>query len=217
MAKVVKPEHIKEFEHLHMIKEDEVYKFAENAALAFKGYELFEWTFNYKYEVEQMKETFATSYRSMKEYAVAFASDEDASGIAVILPPNFKGEPVIPFMLRGGLKIIFTNPPRYFYRLMKYEFHAAKIRKKHTNFKTWYFWNITIKPECQGQGIASKLIRPICEFMDRIGEDIYLETHLEDRVPLYEHYGFEVLEKSKVPGTKDLYLFAMIRRHKEKE
>ena len=52
-----------------------------------------------------MKETFATSYRSMKEYAVAFASDEDSYGIAIIFPP------------------------RYFYRLMKYEFHAAKIRK----------------------------------------------------------------------------------------
>ena len=45
----------------------------------------------------------------------------------------------------------------------------------------------------------------------------YLETHLIDRVPLYEHYGFEVLEKSKVPGTKDIYLYGMIRRHKEKE
>lgn len=49
-----------------------------------------------------MKETFATSYRSMKEYTVAFASDEDSYGIAIIFPP------------------------RYFYRLMKYEFHAAK-------------------------------------------------------------------------------------------
>ena len=53
--------------------------------------------------------------------------------------------------------------------------------------------------------------------MDRIGKDIYLETHLEDRVSLYEHYGFEVLEKSKVPGVKEMYLFGMIRKHKEKE
>ena len=66
-------------------------------------------------------------------------------------------------------------------------------------------------------GIASKLIRPICEYMDRIGEDIYLETHLEERVSLYEHYGFELLEKSKVPHAKDIYLYGMIRRHKEKE
>ena len=217
MAKIVKPAKIEEFEHLHMITEEEEYDFAENAALAFKGYPLFEWTFNYKYDVDVMKETFATSYRSMKEYAVAFASDEDISGIAVILPPNFKGEPVIPFMLRGGLKLIFNTSLGYFFRLMKYEFHAASIRKKHTNYKTWYFWNITIKPESQGKGIASKLIRPICDFMDRIGEDIYLETHLIDRVPLYEHYGFEVLEKSKVPGAKDIYLYGMIRRHKEKE
>lgn len=217
MAKIVRPEHIEEFDHLHLLKEDELYKFAENAALAFKGYDLFEWTFDYKYNVDVMKETFATSFRSMKEYAIAFSNDENASGIAVILPPNFSGEPAIPFMKRGGLKLIFNTSLRYFFKLMTYEFHAASIRKKHTNYKTWYFWNITIKPECQGQGIASKLIRPICEYMDRIGEDIYLETHLEERVSLYEHYGFELLEKSKVPHTKDIYLYGMIRRHKEKE
>ncbi len=217
MAKVIKPEKIEELEHLYMLKEDELYHFAENAALAFKGYPLFEWTFNYKYNVEVMKETFATSLRSMKESAIAFANDETFAGIAVITPPNFEGEPIIPFMFRGGFKILFTNPLGYFIRLATYQFHAASIRKKYTNFKTWYFWDITVKPEAQGQGIATKLIKPICDYMDRIGEDIYLETHKEKNVSLYEHYGFELLEKNPVPRSKDLYLYAMIRRHKEKE
>ena len=58
MAKIIRPEHIEEFEHFHMITEEEEYDFAENAALAFKGYPLFEWTFNNKYDVDVMKETF---------------------------------------------------------------------------------------------------------------------------------------------------------------
>ena len=40
-----------------------------------------------------------------------------------------------------------------------------------------------------------------------------LETHKEENVQIYEHYGFELLEVSKMPNT-EIVQYSMLRKHK---
>ena len=64
--------------------------------------------------------------------------------------------------------------------------------------------------------MSSILLKPMFEYLDIIGQDCYLETHKEENVKIYEHYGFELLEVSKIPRT-DIIQYSMLRRSKEKE
>ena len=51
------------------------------------------------------------------------------------------------------------------------------------------------------------------EYLDRIGQDCYLETYKEVNIKIYEHYGFELLEVSKIPKT-DIVQYSMLRKAK---
>lgn len=50
--------------------------------------------------------------------------------------------------------------------------------------------------------------------IDREGLPCYLETQDEQNVPLYQHFGFKVVNKSTIPETK-LTNWAMLREKHE--
>ena len=58
------------------------------------------------------------------------------------------------------------------------------------------------------------MLKPMFEYLDRIDQDCYLETHKEENVKIYEHYGFELLEISKIPET-DVVQYSMLRKVKQ--
>lgn len=89
-----------------------------------------------------------------------------------------------------------------------------KLKEKYTNNVDWYLYNLSIKKEAQGKGIASKLLRPMLYFCDQEQMKCYLETNKEGNVSLYEHYGFTLEEKDKVPKS-DVWHYAMTRQPKE--
>jgi ribosomal protein S18 acetylase RimI-like enzyme len=62
----------------------------------------------------------------------------------------------------------------------------------------------------QGNGYASKLLRPMLKRLDEEVVPCYLETLEKHNVGLYEHFGFKVVDESNVPGT-DLTNWAMLR------
>ncbi len=62
----------------------------------------------------------------------------------------------------------------------------------------------------RGQGLASRLIRPLLEEFDKKKLACYLETHNPSNVAIYEHFGFKVVEEGKIPGT-DMTHWAMLR------
>lgn len=72
--------------------------------------------------------------------------------------------------------------------------------------------DLVVRRARQRQGIARGLMEPVMDALNRIGQDIYLETHHPDNVPFHQKFGFEVVEVGKVPGS-DLDHFGMLRRH----
>lgn len=53
----------------------------------------------------------------------------------------------------------------------------------------------------QGKGIASKLLKPMLEYCDRVKTPVYLETNKEMNVDIYKHFGFEVALQGNVPKS----------------
>ena len=77
----------------------------------------------------------------------------------------------------------------------------------------WYLYNLSILPEAQGKGIATKLLRPMLDFCDRENTVCYLETNKESNVALYKHFEFQLAEQDLVPGSNVMH-YAMTRQPK---
>jgi ribosomal protein S18 acetylase RimI-like enzyme len=77
-------------------------------------------------------------------------------------------------------------------------------------FNHWFLQCIGVDHKLQGRGYASSLLRPILKRIEEEGLPCYLDTLEKQNVQLYEHFGFKVVEESKVPGT-NLTNWAMLR------
>lgn len=192
---------IPEIEKLYRMEKKDIDNFAECAALAYKDYPLFQYLTGGTCKHEVIKTIISSSIYSMKNQVIGFSTKKSADAVALFAPPRYTGSKTIPFLIGGGIKLLFIAPPSTFLRLLRYENHAMKLKKNHTNHECWYLYNVTVKPEFQKNGNCSKLLKPMFEYFDRIGQDCYLETHDEQNIKLYEHLGFNLIETSEIPKT----------------
>jgi ribosomal protein S18 acetylase RimI-like enzyme len=85
------------------------------------------------------------------------------------------------------------------------------LKKEFTDHYDWYLFNLSIKKDAQGKGIASKLMRPMLGFLDDERMVAYLETNKADNVGLYRHYGFELKKEELIPKSPVTH-YAMVRQ-----
>jgi len=69
------------------------------------------------------------------------------------------------------------------------------IEARHPHERHYYLPVIGIRPEWQGRGFGSALLRPILERCDREVTPAYLETANPANLGLYERHGFAVRER----------------------
>ena len=112
--------------------------------------------------------------------------------------------------MNGGLSLIFHSGLGIIGRLLTYETYAMNLKKKFTDNYDWYLYNLSIKKDAQGKGIASKLMRPMLQFCDDERMVAYLETNKEANVGLYKHYGFDLMKEELIPKTPVTH-YAMVR------
>jgi len=74
----------------------------------------------------------------------------------------------------------------------------------------WYLQILGVEPALQGKGFSRRLLEPMLARADREGLPCFLETQLEKNVPLYQHFGFKVVEEGLIPGS-NVYSWAMVR------
>ena len=89
--------------------------------------------------------------------------------------------------------------------------YIDEVHKRLVPYRHWYLHMIGVDPQLQGKGYAGKLLKPMLARIDEEGRSCYLETIDEHNVPLYEHFGFAVIEKSTIPET-NLTNWAMLRK-----
>jgi ribosomal protein S18 acetylase RimI-like enzyme len=63
----------------------------------------------------------------------------------------------------------------------------------------WYLGSLAVRPEYQGKGLASKLIRPVLEMCTSQNRLCVLDTQNEGLVQMYKHYGFDVVDSFTLP------------------
>ena len=199
---------------LYLVTEKDLDRLAEVAADAYLDYPLHNWFIGGSYDMIASKLLMQISLKSMTEDAVIYADSEEINGFAAWLPLGFTGNKTMPFLLNGGLKLILHSGFGIIGRLLTYENYAMNLKKEFTDHYDWYLFNLSIKKDAQGKGLASKLMRPMLQFCDDEKMVAYLETNKEPNVGLYRHYGFDLMKEEQIPKTPVTH-YAMVRYPKD--
>jgi ribosomal protein S18 acetylase RimI-like enzyme len=195
---------------LYIVPKKDIDRLAEVAADAYRDYPLHNWFTKGKYDAKASKLLMQFSLKSMAKDALIYADSEEINGFAAWLPFGFTGNKALQFLLNGGLKLFFHAGFGMVGRLQTYEKYAMNLKKTYTDNYDWYLFNLSIKKDAQGKGIASKLMRPMLSFCDDERMVAYLETNKEANVSLYKHYGFELMREELIPKTPVMH-YAMVR------
>lgn len=135
----------------------------------------------------------------------------DGRGVACWLPPA-RSTPTLWRQIRGGMySLPWHFGVRGFRILTAYDDVARRLHHDHAPMPHYYLAAIGVVPEGQGQGIGSALMRPMLERADREGLHVWLDTHPEQNVRLYERHGFEVSERAELPGHP-IPVYGMLRK-----
>ena len=198
---------------LYIVEKKDLDRLALVAADAYRDYPLHNWITKGKYDEKASRLIMQITLRTMTEDAVIYADSEEINGFAVWLPFGFTGSKTLPFLFNGGLDLIFHSGLGVIGRLLKYESYAMNLKKEFTDNYDWYLYNLSIKKNAQGKGIASKLMRPMMQFCDDERMVAYLETNKETNVGLYKHYGFDLMKEELIPKTPVTH-YSMVRKPK---
>jgi len=108
------------------------------------------------------------------------------------------------------IPLLFTMYPIGYFRARAVLAKTDALHKKYASEPHFYLDNLGVLPSAQGQGYSSKLLRPILALADAQRVVTYTDTVTPANVPFYEHFGFQCLEESPVPGT-GITIFALRR------
>ena len=198
---------------LYIVQKKDLDRLAEIAADAYQDYPLHNWLTKGKYDKKASNLIMQISLKTMTEDAIIYADSEEMNGFAVWLPFGFTGSKTLPFLFNGGLSLILHSGLGIIGRLLTYENYAMNLKKEFTDNYDWYLYNLSIKKDAQGKGIASKLMRPMLKFCDDERMVAYLETNKASNVSLYNHYGFDLKKEEVIPKSNVIH-YAMVRQPK---
>lgn len=103
-------------------------------------------------------------------------------------------------LLRSGLLRLAASPLLLSsLRALRVLFGSEAMHRRYAPEPHLYLMFLGVHPDWQGQGLASRLVRPCLAEADTRGLAAYTETMTPGNVGLYAHYGFRVVGKYRVP------------------
>ena len=128
-------------------------------------------------------------------------TSEGLQGAALCMPPGqWRLPPQLMIANGGRFASVFRG------RLPRAVGLLAAIERRHLRGAHYYFANIGVAPEAQGQGLGSRLMAPTLDRCDEEGLPAYLEASSERNAALYERLGFQCTEVLRFAGSPPLRL-----------
>jgi GNAT superfamily N-acetyltransferase len=140
----------------------------------------------------------------------AYGVGEPLQGVAYWIFPKQEDLSISLRSIGKLLPLFFSMYPIGTFRARAVLNQITALHKKYAGEPHFYLDNLGVLPTAQGQGLSSKLIRPFAEMADAQNVIMYTDTVTPANVPFYEHFGFQLVEESHVPGT-GITVFALRR------
>jgi len=165
-------------------------------------------------DVTERKNKMPYGFQSLIRYGLlygeVYATSPNLEGAAVWLPSDRANMTLWGIIRSDMLSMLFKIGLKNISRQRTLGEYTSSVHKRLVPFQHWYLQLIGVAPAYQGKGYASMLLKPMFARIDKEHLPCYLETQMEKNVPIYQHYGFKVVEEGKVPGS-EVTLWSMLR------
>jgi len=179
---------------------------------AFTEYELLRYYFHDETQRRAAADTFVFIALSVcLKYGEVYATSEKLEGVAAWLPPGKAPFGARQIIRSVPLSVLVRFGRQGASRMRAYGRFVDNLHRRLVPYPHWYLQIIGVGPAYQGQGLSSRLLRPVLERIDRERMPCYLETNAGKNVAIYRRFGFEVVSEDKMPGT-EVTTFAMLRK-----
>jgi len=200
-----------ELDSLYNLKKKDIKRACNVLTQAFFKDPLFMFLFPDTKKRKKIYYMFYVSLNYVNNYGFILATSEKMEGLMALIPPKTKKKNICALLKSKGYIIPFIMNWRKTMEIQKY---IDEIHKKAIDVPHWYLTSIAVDPKHKNKGFASKLLRPILEFLDSKEEICYLETENERNISFYEHFGFEIVISEKIPNS-NVSVWGMIRKPKK--
>lgn len=169
--------------------------FVETSVDAYRNYPMFLYVFNGKYDEETLARMFRVDYTSRLKKMLGIKT-EGGESLILIGPPTPKRTGLKEYIKAADMHslLLLLNPSTY--RQEAFEKYAMKMRKPYLDDKTWYIYIFGTRKALQRQGYGKKLMKVLIAFADENGYNLCLETNASENVPMYERFGFRLMDTS---------------------
>ncbi len=154
------------------------------------------------HRVQRIRDLMDYSFKMCNDFGEVWI-DDDRKACALILFPDQQKTSLktILWDLALAISVIGVN------RVTKIMKRESDIKKHHPKEPFAYLWFLGVDPGMQGNGIGSEFLTEIIKECEKKKRSIYLETSMENNIPFYRKFGFEIFESLRLTYT--LY---MLRR-----
>lgn len=143
-------------------------------------------------------------------YGEVYATSANLEAVSVWLPSDKVDLSAWRLVKSGLFSSVFKIRPSSGGRMFRFAKYSTNVHKRHTPPQHWYFQLLGVDPVFQGKGYAGALIKPVLARMDKEHFSCYLETHEQENVPIFQRYGFTVVEEGTIPNS-EITQWAMLR------
>jgi GNAT superfamily N-acetyltransferase len=169
---------------------------------AFSNYPLLTHYFPEESERQAVSENImALSIYTCLRYGQVYATSDRLEGAAVWSPSENYPASFWRVLRSVPLSHILGISGSGAYRIQAVDRFLLDIHKRLVPYKHFYLEILGVDPSVQKQGFSSKLIRPMLQRLDAAGLQCFLETQDPRDVPIYQHFGFEIIDQSIIPDS----------------
>lgn len=175
---------------------EDVPALARSLALAFEDDPVFAWMYpDPSDRLERAERGFAFYMRKLYLRHDACYTTDDRAGGALWLPPgSWHLGPLAQLRLAPGMVAASGS------RLPRIMRALYTVESNHPRSPHYYLAFVGVRPDAQGRGIGTALMRPIVERCDREGLPAYLEASSPRSRACYLRQGFAVTEEFRFPS-----------------
>jgi ribosomal protein S18 acetylase RimI-like enzyme len=161
---------------------------------------------------EQRKALFETPLRYCMKFGQVWAPSKALEGIAGWVRGELAEMSPWRMLVSGAIWSGFKMGPEYSQKLAKVFKPIEEARQIHMGDQPFlYLFYLGVASEHQGQGYGRVLLDELINVAENDQLAVYLETETEENVQLYNHFGFEVIEKVDLPVI-NLPMWKMVRK-----
>ncbi len=148
-----------------------------------------------------------TTFRVLVSYHVKFGEiygiGSPLQGVAAWKTPKVTTKETLRGLLQCGFgRFIFSSYAWNVLRALRLVKKTARLHKTYAYGVHFYLDMLSVDPSCHGQGLASKLVKPMLSLAKDQHLPVYLETTNFRNVTLYEHFGFTMMEMVSIQNDK---------------